>query len=232
MVGSAPVESTKMIGVSGFESWNEAARSKGGTSTKCFPIWCMMNFVTPSTTFSSRRTRMTSSFWKRVSCVSQSPGRASSWGARQSNHRFHPPVSVWKDGRRPSNMPSLSRFTRPPSWSVLIQSSPGFEGSDNSSTNPPLVRKKAHSSSVMLFSSRRMIWMAIMKENIFLSFSKSPRHTLVYTSSVTTLIMMPTRSSTTSLFALRSMHPLNSDTKNWSEYWYIGSTAPKSATTK
>mmetsp|Transcript_34219 Transcript_34219/g.81575 ORF Transcript_34219/g.81575 Transcript_34219/m.81575 type:complete len:233 (-) Transcript_34219:2681-3379(-) len=232
MVGSAPVERTKMMGTRGVESWKEEARSKGGTSTKCLPRFWRMNLVTPSTTFSSRSTRISSSFWNCDSVLSHLPGSASSDGVRQSYHAFHADVSISSDSSRPAMPLTFSRFTMPPRCSFLIQSSAGFAGSLSSSMKPPLVRKKPHSSSEIVPCSSRITCEVIMNENIFLSFSNRPRHTFVYTSSVITLIMIPTRSSRSSDLALLSMHELNRLTKNCSEYWYIGSTDPMSATTK
>mmetsp|Transcript_26666 Transcript_26666/g.61767 ORF Transcript_26666/g.61767 Transcript_26666/m.61767 type:complete len:219 (-) Transcript_26666:192-848(-) len=62
MVGSAPLERTKMRGTVAVESWKARGRLKGGGSMNFWSISCVTNAMMPSRILSCRRHRSTSSF--------------------------------------------------------------------------------------------------------------------------------------------------------------------------
>jgi hypothetical protein len=101
-------------------------------------------------------------------------------------------------------------LAKPTKCSTLIHFSAGFGERRASLMIPPLFKKKLQSQSEFqaLLSSRCMTQIPIRNENIFLSFSNNPQHTLVYASFTASRIVFANRCSTESALEVLSMHTL------------------------
>mmetsp|Transcript_50872 Transcript_50872/g.110509 ORF Transcript_50872/g.110509 Transcript_50872/m.110509 type:complete len:269 (+) Transcript_50872:773-1579(+) len=74
-VGSAPVDRTKMIGVTQLVSLYTSERVKGGDSVYLIPMESRMKLTMANMSFSCRNTRRGSSFWNGVNSSSYGAGR-------------------------------------------------------------------------------------------------------------------------------------------------------------
>jgi hypothetical protein len=177
-IGSAPVESTKTIGVALFVSGKTVCRSSGGCSMYSRPISPAMNSPTTSMIFSGRKHLTTSSFWKEETSSPSGAGSlvVSSHGASQSISGRHALTSALTEA--PKSLSSSTRSEMVQMRTHCAMSMPsGHAGSFDSSTMPAPTRKSCHSAAEIL-PALRMMAVVSMKEKVILCSPKSAREQL------------------------------------------------------
>lgn len=81
-VGSAPDDRMKMIGVGADVSLNTVSKSSGALSTNCTPNLSRTKSRNANTSFSSRKTRTSSSFWNASTPrAAAAAGSGAAWGS-------------------------------------------------------------------------------------------------------------------------------------------------------
>mmetsp|Transcript_13825 Transcript_13825/g.40612 ORF Transcript_13825/g.40612 Transcript_13825/m.40612 type:complete len:221 (-) Transcript_13825:2550-3212(-) len=220
-----------MIGPRASESLYVESRSNGGASLKNWPIARATYSTEAIATFSGRNALSTSNRWNGVSLSSQSSGRGAVCGASALLKASHTPILSTTCCLSPASVAtSVSMASSAFHDLSSSQPAPGLTGAPSSSGAWGL-RKNAHSSGDRRFDCRS-IEAAIRKAKSPLCFSKSPRQIITNMVLVMLLMRIWSRSSSTSDASAARTVLVRTSLKYCSEYWYIGSTVVKSATTK